>query len=102
MGTSSFPRQQSQAGIPIMMAMARALLVLAGVAGEVYFEETFDSGMDKWVEGAPPGKEAGKWAVTPGKWFVDERVRSLTAGTSRNRPLMILSPRSPRTGSTRA
>merc|ERR1712087_390459 len=81
MGTSSFPRQQSQAGIPIMMAMARALLVLAGVAGEVYFEETFDSGMDKWVEGAPPGKEAGKWAVTPGKWFVDEKVNQGLATT---------------------
>jgi len=57
------------------------LLVLVGVAGEVYFEETFDSGMDKWVEGKPPGKEAGKWAITPGKWFVDEKVNQGMATT---------------------
>merc|ERR1712087_294501 len=36
---------------------------------------------DKWVEGAPPGKEAGKWAVTPGKWFVDEKVNQGLATT---------------------
>uniref|UniRef100_A0A7S4F099 Calreticulin n=1 Tax=Chrysotila carterae TaxID=13221 RepID=A0A7S4F099_CHRCT len=57
-----------------MMQTACALLALGGAAAEVYFEDTFDNGMSKWVEGFPAGKEMGKWAVSPGKWFVDEEV----------------------------
>jgi len=56
------------------MQTACALLALGGAAAEVYFEDTFDNGMSKWVEGFPAGKEMGKWAVSPGKWFVDEEV----------------------------
>jgi len=51
-----------------------ALALFAAENAEVYFEETFDNGLDKWTEGFPSGKEMGKWDVTPGKWFVDEEV----------------------------
>jgi len=56
--------------------MRKVTLAAAAVlaSAEVYFEETFDSGLDKWTMGKPAGKEMGKWEVTPGKWFVDEAV----------------------------
>merc|ERR1719469_863904 len=58
-----------------MSVAAIALASLAGVAAEVYFEEDFSGAWEKtWVLGAPEGKEMGKWAVSPGKWFVDEEV----------------------------
>jgi calreticulin len=47
---------------------------VCSVSAEVYFEDSFSAGMDKWVEGFPSGKEMGKWVVTPGKWFVDEEA----------------------------
>jgi len=56
------------------MMRTLALALFAAVNAEVYFEETFDNGLDKWTEGFPSGKEMGKWDVTPGKWFVDEEV----------------------------
>merc|ERR1712127_1107472 len=61
---------------PLVMSVAAiALASLAGVAAEVYFEEDFSGAWEKnWVMGAPAGKEMGKWAVSPGKWFVDEEV----------------------------
>merc|ERR1712216_867892 len=31
-------------------------------------------GEKTWKLGAPSGKEMGKWAVSPGKWFVDEEA----------------------------
>ena len=59
-----------------MPRMLRNLMIGAAAlaAGEVYFEETFDGDLSKWVEGKMPGKEMGKWEITPGKWFVDESV----------------------------
>jgi len=50
--------------------------LLAGLAAaEVYFEEDFSGDWEKrWVEGKPSGKEMGKWAVSAGKWNVDEAV----------------------------
>ena len=58
-----------------MSVAAIALASLASVAAEVYFEEDFSGAWEKnWVTGAPEGKEMGKWAVSPGKWFVDEEV----------------------------
>ena len=54
------------------MQRVLALALAAAASAEVYFEESFDGDWEKrWVVGAPPGKEAGKWAVTPGKWFHD-------------------------------
>jgi len=50
-------------------------LCAALAAAEVYFEETFDGDWEsRWTLGKPAGKEMGKWAVSPGKWFVDEEV----------------------------
>jgi len=50
-------------------------LCAALAAAEVYFEESFDGDWEsRWTPGKPAGKEMGKWAVSPGKWFVDEEV----------------------------
>eukprot|EP00320_Phaeocystis_rex_P002976 CAMPEP_0119059098 /NCGR_PEP_ID=MMETSP1178-20130426/3301_1 /TAXON_ID=33656 /ORGANISM="unid sp, Strain CCMP2000" /LENGTH=397 /DNA_ID=CAMNT_0007040103 /DNA_START=66 /DNA_END=1259 /DNA_ORIENTATION=+ len=58
-----------------MFVRAFALFALCGVAAEVYFEEDFSGDWEKtWKLGSPPGKEMGKWAVSPGKWFVDEEA----------------------------
>ena len=58
-----------------MPLAAIALASLVGASAEVYFEEDFSGNWEKtWVTGSPAGKEMGKWAVTPGKWFVDEAV----------------------------
>jgi calreticulin len=57
-----------------MGVIAFAAFALSGVAAEVYFEDDFTAGMDKWKPASSPGKEMGKWAVTPGKWFVDEEA----------------------------
>ena len=58
-----------------MPLAAIALASLVGASAEVYFEEDFSGNWEKtWVTGSPAGKEMGKWAVTPGKWFVDEDV----------------------------
>ena len=58
--------------------MFRKLAVAAAIAtasAEVYFEEDFSGDWEKkWVQGKPPGKEMGTWAVSSGKWFVDEEV----------------------------
>jgi len=58
--------------------MFRTLVAAAAVAtasAEVYFEEDFSGDWEKtWTVGKMPGKEMGKWEVTPGKWFVDEEV----------------------------
>jgi len=56
--------------------MLRNLMIGAAAlaSAEVYFEEDFSKGLDKWVVGNMPGKEMGKWDITPGKWFVDESV----------------------------
>jgi len=59
-----------------------ALALFAVVGAEVYFEESFSGDWEsRWVLGAPSGKEMGKWAVTPGKWFVDEEVNKGLATT---------------------
>ena len=64
------------------MQRVLALALAAAASAEVYFEESFDGDWEKrWVTGAPPGKEAGKWAVTPGKWFHDEEVNKGLATT---------------------
>merc|ERR1719502_2195038 len=56
-----------------MLSMLTLFAALA--SAEVYFEEGFDGDWEKrWTVGKPAGKEMGKWAVTPGKWFVDEEV----------------------------
>merc|ERR1719327_653635 len=52
----------------------RLFALCALASAEVFFEEDFSKGMDKWVMGKPAGKEMGKWEVTPGKWYVDEAV----------------------------
>ena len=59
-----------------MPGMLRNIMIGAAAlaSAEVFFEEDFSNGMDKWVEGKMPGKEMGKWDITPGKWFVDEQV----------------------------
>jgi len=55
------------------------LLSLYGAAAEVYFEEDFSNGMDKWTVGAMQGKEMGKWDITSGKWTPDaEATKGLT------------------------
>jgi len=55
------------------------LLGLYGAAGEVYFEDDFSKGMDKWTVGKMPGKEMGKWDITSGKWTPDaEATKGLT------------------------
>jgi len=65
-----------------MLYTAIKLLAFCSLAvGEVYFEEDFSKGIDHWTVGKPPGKETGKWAVTPGKWFVDEEVNKGLATT---------------------
>jgi len=58
-----------------MSVLALTLSALCGAAAEVYFSEDFSGDWEKkWVLGAPSGKEMGKWAVSPGKWFVDEEA----------------------------
>jgi len=58
-----------------MSVLAFAVFALCGVAAEVYFEEDFSGDWEKsWKVSAPADKEAGKWAVSPGKWFVDEEA----------------------------
>merc|ERR1712060_638714 len=59
---------------PMSTIFTLALFAICGVSAEVYFEETFSSGMDAWTKGTPAGKDMGEWAVSPGKWFVDEEV----------------------------
>jgi len=56
--------------------MLRSLAIgcAALASAEVYFEEDFSNGLDKWVMGKPAGKEMGKFDITSGKWFVDEEV----------------------------
>jgi|Transcript_64184 calreticulin len=58
-----------------MQVLSMLAGVLAVASAEVYFEEDFSGDWEsKWVQGTMPGKEMGKWVVTPGKWFVDEEV----------------------------
>merc|ERR1719271_868291 len=71
----------SHTGQIATMIYTLALSLIAAVSAEVYFEETFSDGMGKWSPGSPPGKEMGKWEVTPGKWFVDEEVNKGLATT---------------------
>jgi len=60
---------------------------------EVYFEESFDGDWEsRWTLGAPSGKEMGKWAVTPGKWFVDEEVNKGLTTTEDMRFYSITAP----------
>jgi len=61
--------------MPMMSKLAIAALACCASA-EVFFEEDFSKGLDKWVNGAPAGKEMGKWTTTAGKWFVDEQVNT--------------------------
>merc|ERR1719229_1984624 len=64
-----------------MYTLALALFAVV-VGAEVYFEEDFSGDWEsKWTPGFPSGKEMGKWAVTPGKWFVDEAVNKGMATT---------------------
>jgi len=56
-----------------MSARTFVVFAVCGVAAEIYFEETFSNGLDKWMTGSPSGKDMGKWIVSPGKWFVDEQ-----------------------------
>lgn len=58
-----------------MQILSVFALVLAAVTAEVYFEEDFSGDWEsRWKAGTPPGKEMGKFAVTSGKWFVDEEA----------------------------
>ena len=58
-----------------MQILSVLALVLAAVTAEVYFEEDFSGDWEsRWQAGTPPGKEMGKFAVTSGKWFVDEEA----------------------------
>jgi len=58
-----------------MSSIALTLVALCGVAAEVYLEENFSGDWEsKWKTASPAGKEMGKWAVSNGKWFVDEEV----------------------------
>merc|ERR1719356_2124711 len=58
--------------------LSRSLLCLssaAGVAGKVYFSETFGEGWEgRWTTSTWKESEgtAGKWVATAGKWFKDE------------------------------
>jgi len=55
--------------------MFRVLAFAALASAEVFIEEDFSGDWEKkWIQGKQPGKEMGKWDVTPGKWFVDEEV----------------------------
>ena len=64
------------------MQRVLALALAAAASAEVYFEESFDGDWEsRWTLGAPAGKEMGKWAVTPGKWFHDEEVNKGLATT---------------------
>jgi calreticulin len=56
-----------------MRTLAYALSVGAAAA-TVYFEDDFSKGLDAWTVGEMPGKEMGKFEVSPGKWFVDEKA----------------------------
>merc|ERR1711934_685811 len=56
--------------------MGKFLVVLAlcGVAlSEVYFEEKFDS-LDAWVQSTHKGAKAGKFELSAGKFFGDEKL----------------------------
>ena len=56
-------------------AAVLALSLCSLASAEVYFEENFSGDWEsRWVQGAPAGKEMGKFTVTPGKWFVDEEA----------------------------
>jgi len=57
-----------------MLYSALAFIAVCSVSAEVYFEESFSNGLDRWTMGTPSGKEMGKFDVTSGKWFVDEEV----------------------------
>jgi calreticulin len=58
-----------------MQILSVLALLLAAVTAEVYFEENFSGDWEsRWQAGTPPGKEMGKFAVTSGKWFVDEEA----------------------------
>ena len=58
-----------------MLYSAIKMLAMCGlVAGEVYFEESFSNGLDKWTMDKMEGKEMGEWKISPGKWFVGEEV----------------------------
>jgi len=88
-------------------AAVLALSLCSLASAEVYFEENFSGDWEsRWVQGAPAGKEMGKFTVTPGKWFVDEeankglatsedmRFHSISAkmakaSTSKGKPLVI-------------
>merc|ERR1719230_2419102 len=49
-------------------------LLLAPAAAEIFYEETFDSGLDRWVTSTWKGGNgpAGTWEHTSGQWFGDE------------------------------
>jgi len=50
------------------------VLALCGVAlSEVYFEEKFDT-LDAWVESTHKGAEAGKFELSAGKFYGDEKL----------------------------
>jgi len=55
--------------------VAMLKLLLSSAAAEVFYEETFDSGLDKWVTSTWKGGNgpAGTWDYTSGAWFGDEQ-----------------------------
>ena len=73
--------------------LSAAAAVFTASTAEVYFEDTFSGDWAKvWKPAATPGKEMGKWDVTPGKWFVDEEVNKGLAVTEDMRFHAITAP----------
>lgn len=52
----------------------------------------------RWTVGTMPGKEMGKWDVTPGKWFVDEEANKGLTITEDMRSASASPPSSSRGG----
>jgi len=70
-----------------------ALGVAAVSGAEVYFQEDFSGDwQSRWTIGKMPGKEMGKWDVTPGKWFVDEEANKGLSPTEDMRFYSITAP----------
>jgi calreticulin len=59
-----------------MFFVLTCLAALSSAAGKIYFSETFDSDWgSRWVKSQWKDSEGtqGKWALTAGKWFKDEK-----------------------------
>ena len=73
--------------------LSAAAAVFTASTAEVYFEDDFSGDWAKvWKPSNTPGKEMGKWDVTPGKWFVDEEANKGLAVTEDMRFHSITAP----------